>query len=290
MSKFVECIFFALIVIAVEAIRNNGELAEISEFPFQVSLRINGGHSCGGVLITRKHVLTAAHCVNDYIDPAEQNLWSASIEFGATHLNAGLRYPISRISIHKDFKNEYKPMFLPNDVAVIHLRNSVKLSPTIQTIALPRMMIEVPMNTSLIVSGYGLVNHTAYLPWDSPLRKFETKVAGCEAINTTTLWNVFCDELRVGYAACNGDSGSGIIDANTKTLVGIVSGIGDECGAGIEPDVFLKVSYYIPYIKSELAYDPENSKIQSEHPARNVEEIFYINDCYSPGCAYKSKD
>ena len=41
-----------------------GEDADITDFPFMVSLQsLSGNHLCGGVLIDSTHVLTAAHCV-----------------------------------------------------------------------------------------------------------------------------------------------------------------------------------------------------------------------------------
>lgn len=40
-----------------------GEDADIGEFPYQVSLRFAEEHFCGGALISKRHVLTAGHCV-----------------------------------------------------------------------------------------------------------------------------------------------------------------------------------------------------------------------------------
>lgn len=41
----------------------NGENATPHSWPWQVSLRVRGGHICGGSLIRPDWIVTAAHCV-----------------------------------------------------------------------------------------------------------------------------------------------------------------------------------------------------------------------------------
>ena len=41
-----------------------GDEAEPNEWPWQISVQIDGSHSCGGVLFSSDFVLSAAHCVN----------------------------------------------------------------------------------------------------------------------------------------------------------------------------------------------------------------------------------
>lgn len=43
---------------------SNGDLAEKGEAPYQVSLRKNGNHGCGGSILRREWILTAAHCIH----------------------------------------------------------------------------------------------------------------------------------------------------------------------------------------------------------------------------------
>lgn len=42
----------------------NGENASPHAWPWQISLRVNGRHICGGSLIAPNWVVTAAHCVD----------------------------------------------------------------------------------------------------------------------------------------------------------------------------------------------------------------------------------
>lgn len=39
-----------------------GQDANITDYPYQVSVLFNGLHGCGGSILNQKYILTAAHC------------------------------------------------------------------------------------------------------------------------------------------------------------------------------------------------------------------------------------
>jgi hypothetical protein len=41
--------------------------ADLRDWPWQVSLHVQGVHVCGGSIITPKWIVTAAHCVEEYV-------------------------------------------------------------------------------------------------------------------------------------------------------------------------------------------------------------------------------
>lgn len=40
-----------------------GQNAKNNQFPYQISLRLNNFHTCGGSIISKNYIITAAHCV-----------------------------------------------------------------------------------------------------------------------------------------------------------------------------------------------------------------------------------
>lgn len=40
-----------------------GQNASFGQFPYHVSLQRNGTHQCGGSILNKYYVLTAAHCI-----------------------------------------------------------------------------------------------------------------------------------------------------------------------------------------------------------------------------------
>ena len=48
----------------------NGQDAAPHSWPWQISLRVRGGHICGGSLIRDNWIVTAAHCVDSNPNPS----------------------------------------------------------------------------------------------------------------------------------------------------------------------------------------------------------------------------
>lgn len=83
------------------------ENADIGEFPYQVSLRMNGKHFCGGALISKKHVLTAAHCVM-----ASKKVFFGFVTaiVGTNSLTSGGKtYRVSGKSMQPDYRDKRTP-------------------------------------------------------------------------------------------------------------------------------------------------------------------------------------
>uniref|UniRef100_A0A336LUL9 CSON004779 protein n=1 Tax=Culicoides sonorensis TaxID=179676 RepID=A0A336LUL9_CULSO len=123
-----------------------GSPARVHQFPWQASITSCDGGSCyicGGSLISKRYVLTAAHCA--------AGLTRFIIGLGSNSRN---RPAITLTSNIKVVHPQYDAKSLGNDVAVIKLPWSVKSNKAIQPIILPRSNNTYD-NANATVSGYG---------------------------------------------------------------------------------------------------------------------------------------
>ncbi|KAK4873166.1 hypothetical protein RN001_015195 [Aquatica leii] len=217
-----------------------GNIAFEGQFPHQISQRYYNSHNCGGSIIDRNTILTAAHCINR--TPVEY----ATIVAGTNKLKeGGETYSVLRIIVHES----WNPIRFTDDIAVIKVTNPIEYTIYIQPIALNDKPTRA--NTKCTLSGWGLTSYPGTNSND--LKYYTGKVINlriCAIVNARdfpVLESNICIFAAKGVGACKSDSGGPLISNNKQ--VGILSW-GFPCALGV-PDVFTRVSYYIDWIHTQ---------------------------------------
>ena len=133
-----------------------GQDAVPHSYPWMVSLAkrsLNNIHICGGTLITRRHVLSAAHCMEDFDGPTDLNI------IAGTYYVTEKRNPISAIAI--TVHPQYDPDTFANDIAIVTLSSPLRDNdPRIGIICLPPDDTPgknyPPTQTSGVAIGWGI--------------------------------------------------------------------------------------------------------------------------------------
>jgi secreted trypsin-like serine protease len=223
--------------------------------------RINGGPFqqwfCGGTLIDRDSVLTAAHCFGKNSNPR-----NFRVLLGRARLNGGSRgvfRGVERIFRHPDFGF---PTRNTHDAAVLKLSHPVPRS--IPKIKLAEVTsgdkLERP-GSSAVVAGWGATSNSLTYPYR--MRTARVPISGDRYAKR--YWGsqyVRADMVAAGHGdkgICAGDSGGPImkvVNRNGKKVhiqIGITSFLtAGTCTAPDAPEVFTEVNspHIAPFIKS----------------------------------------
>ncbi|XP_039307262.1 soluble guanylate cyclase 89Da [Solenopsis invicta] len=236
-----------------------GNVTSVYDYPWVVSMSEKGKFYCAGSLITRKHVLTAAHCLQAF-DIKTIKLVLMDSDRSSISNNAIVRR-IKSATVHENY-NSYS---FNNDIAIIEMDEPVSINGIVRTACLPEdKMIDYTGALATVV-GWGRTGETK--PVSDELRKVNLPILSREecdqagyAKNRITE-NMFCagyilhpEGAEGGRDACFGDSGGplhvkGIY--GQLEVVGIVSW-GRGCGRPNFPGIFTKLTNYIGWLKDHL--------------------------------------
>ncbi|XP_059398968.1 granzyme-like protein 1 [Carassius carassius] len=220
----------------------NGTEAKPHSRPYMVSLQKYFKHVCGGFLISDEFVLTAAHC----------NKKGLTAVVGAHDLknNKGsVRIGVKSYHIHPDFNTKT----LLNDIMLLRLEKEVKQNKIAKKISIPTQEGDIEADSVCSVAGWGKLRLKGKR--SNLLMEVDVKI-----MNNTQCKNKWKDIYSASQmicvyghgGSCSGDSGGPLVCGDTA--VGVTS-FGDPkaCNSHKRPEVYTKISAYLPWIHSIIA-------------------------------------
>lgn len=258
-----------------------GMPAEINSWPWQVALFLRYADGsfhfqCGGSIIDRNWVLTAAHCMYDENKAAFRGAQDYVVFEGTTRIRTSLDGTQSghRLSVAQVIGNESyrgRSDSFRNDIALLRLATPANSKPVVLDFP-ENNALETP-GTASTVTGWGLIK-----AFDGAWQDFQTheKIqSGDPRYFTDRLmeatfplvdctkspWASTIDHRQVcagleegGKDSCRGDSGGPLVaqdGAGTYEQVGIVSYGPTNCGTKGTYGVYSKVSAFESWIRAK---------------------------------------
>uniref|UniRef100_W8BJ10 Serine protease easter n=1 Tax=Ceratitis capitata TaxID=7213 RepID=W8BJ10_CERCA len=246
-----------------------GRIASIDEFPWTARLIYISNdndvdYSCGGSLINKDFVLTAAHCVHK--SNVESKWFFKGVRLGEWNTTTDVDCDIDCAPPHSDIDcpeiiihDKYNPNTYKNDIALLRLEKSVAPTKFIQPVCLPSKSSQTRnyQNEEVEVAGWGKTETSEHseVKMKATLRVLNSTICDTKFRKSV---NVICAQGDKGSDSCGGDSGGPLMYKDKKNLkiylIGVVSsGTGEKCGAANTIGVYTNVSAHMDWIVKKTA-------------------------------------
>jgi secreted trypsin-like serine protease len=242
-----------------------GTNAAITDAPWQVALlgtwwgatNNYDAFFCGGSIVHREWILTAAHCVEG-LDPFDIRVLAGTATLSKTNLTGST---VSRILIHEGYDGRFA-----NDIALIQLSSPLTLSASVSIIPLASEVSS--SGTTGQITGWGQTDKLSNRE-PSTLQKASVQIfsdAYCQSgygSDFISAQMLCAADASFTKDTCFGDSGGplAVVVGGQRVLAGVTSwGATDngECSVDGYPGVYAEVANYYSWIAPYIASPPES--------------------------------
>ncbi|XP_054850695.1 serine protease 27-like [Eublepharis macularius] len=251
---------------------NTGEWSQL------ISILYNGEHFCGGFLIAKQWVVTAAHCVNE-------SMSNYTVLVHAAHRFQNFiqwyrkRTTMNQIIPNANFSGNKGSS---GDIALVELSSPVTFISNILPICLPDPSAQFPNGANCWVTGGGQIQTGVDLGYPQHLQELEVPIIDRDTCNyifgvapeadlgpNPVKEDMICTGYdEGGQDACQVDSGGPVVcESNVGWVLAGVASWGDGCAQGIRPVVFTSVPYYADWISK---YIPNMTFVECKNCDRNA--------------------
>lgn len=238
----------------------HGELPHMAAIAYRDSLENKVNFNCGGTLIAKNFILTAAHCVNSRIRrPEYVRLGKLSLldeeDDDADHPAQEIK--VKKVHIHNNYTSSQKY----NDIALLELEHDVEYTIAVQPACLSTSKA-IDSRSNMIVSGWGKedANNAGNSNWLLKANQSYVTNDECDqkykAIYQRVLKNGIIESQLCAFDplenadACQGDSGGPLqvkLEDYRYYVVGVTS-FGASCGTSF-PGIYSRVSEFLDWIE-----------------------------------------
>ncbi|XP_042252499.1 serine protease 33 [Thunnus maccoyii] len=230
-------------------------------WPWQVDIQTEAaGHICGGSIITKNWVLSAAHCFPNPSDVSSYIIYVGRYQLNGFNPHQSV-HRVSQVVIPSGYTEPHSG----KDLALVQLSSPVTWSDHVRPICLPASGTLFPSGMQCYVTGWGNIRVDVPLQGVGTLQEVQVPIisqSSCQEMyrmHPTEKVDILYDMICAGYQeggkdSCQGDSGGPLVCQmvnGTWVQAGVVS-FGLDCAQPNQPGVYTRLTSYSSFIRYSI--------------------------------------